>query len=73
MRRERVAVKKLVRPAAQRDAVALLKRVFKMSDRRACTVIAADLVATGDRAALVNGSALGGCSTHAKAYEPPWF
>jgi putative transposase len=31
-----------VRPAARREAVALLKRLFEMSERRACTVIAAD-------------------------------
>jgi len=31
-----------VRPAAKRQAVALLKSMFEMSERRACTVIAAD-------------------------------
>jgi len=31
-----------VRPAAKREAVALLKSMFEMSERRACTVIAAD-------------------------------
>jgi putative transposase len=31
-----------VRPAAKRQAVALLKSLFEMSERRACTVIAAD-------------------------------
>jgi len=33
---------KLVRPAAKREAVALLRSLFEMSERRACTVIAAD-------------------------------
>jgi putative transposase len=32
----------LVRPAAKRQAVALLKGLFEMNERRACTVIAAD-------------------------------
>jgi len=31
-----------VRPAAKREAVALLRSLFEMSERRACTVIAAD-------------------------------
>jgi putative transposase len=31
-----------VRPAAKREAVALLRTMFEMSERRACTVIAAD-------------------------------
>lgn len=31
-----------MRPAAKREAVALLKSMFEMSERRACTVIAAD-------------------------------
>ena len=31
-----------MRPAAKRKAVALLKSIFEMSERRACTVIAAD-------------------------------
>jgi len=31
-----------VRPAAKREAVALLKSMFEMSERRACTVIVAD-------------------------------
>ena len=32
----------MVRPAAKREAVALLQSMFEMSERRACTVIAAD-------------------------------
>jgi putative transposase len=32
----------MVRPAAKREAVALLQGMFEMSERRACTVIAAD-------------------------------
>jgi transposase InsO family protein len=32
----------MVRPAAKREAVGLLKSVFEMSERRACTTIAAD-------------------------------
>jgi putative transposase len=32
----------MVRPAAKREAVALLRSKFEMSERRACTVIAAD-------------------------------
>ena len=32
----------MVEPAAKRDAVALLQSKFEMSERRACTVIAAD-------------------------------
>src|SRR5438105_7859185 len=39
---EGTVVKKLVRPAAKREAVALLEHMFEMSERRACTVIAAD-------------------------------
>ena len=31
-----------MRPAAKRQAVALLKGLFEMNERRACTVIAAD-------------------------------
>ena len=32
----------MVRPAAKREPVALLQSMFEMSERRACTVIAAD-------------------------------
>lgn len=32
----------MVAPAAKREAVAHLRSVFEMSERRACTVIAAD-------------------------------
>lgn len=32
----------MVRPAAKREAVALLQSMFEMSERRACTVVAAD-------------------------------
>src|SRR4029078_6845954 len=34
--------KKMVRPAAKREAVAYLRNVLQMSERRACTLIAAD-------------------------------
>src|SRR5205085_4999237 len=39
---EGAVVKKLVRPAVKREAVALLERTFEMSERWACSVIAAD-------------------------------
>jgi putative transposase len=41
-RAQGAAVKKLVRAAAKGEAVALLRSLFEMSERRACTVIAAD-------------------------------
>src|SRR4029078_2213795 len=34
--------KKMVRPAAKREAVAHLRNVLQMSERRACTLVAAD-------------------------------
>lgn len=42
MRVERPAVKKVVTPAGQREAVERLQAVFGMSERRACRVISAD-------------------------------
>jgi hypothetical protein len=32
----------MVRPAAKREAVAQLRNVLQMSERRACTLVAAD-------------------------------
>ena len=32
----------MVRPAAKRDAIAHLRTMFKMSERRACSIISAD-------------------------------
>ncbi len=39
---ERASDKKMVRPAAKREAVVYLRNVLRMSERRACLLIAAD-------------------------------